>query len=232
MKSYEDFKNKPLPDHTKIDYWECLAKLTLENFFSDDFSNLMIVDKPDLQSDNAGIEVTKAINPEQERNESLYVKIENGQIKDRENAIRVINNSYKPRKAFINGVEIRETDRYDDGILAGIPERINFKRIIKAFEEKVKKLNAGGYKLYLSNMLFVYSYILANQSMIDEAINEMRIIQSRYKYKYSKVYIYVPSYIYVLDLIKNKGEIIDIKEYQYFLGTLAREMVIEEEIKG
>ena len=48
---YKDFANKPLPDHTKVDYYECLAKLILEKMFPNEFENLEILDKPDLQDD-------------------------------------------------------------------------------------------------------------------------------------------------------------------------------------
>lgn len=41
---------------------------------------------------------------------------------------------------IINGKEIREPDRYNDGILVGIPGEDNFKRILKSFEDKINKL--------------------------------------------------------------------------------------------
>lgn len=76
MKS-EDFKDKPLPNHPKIDYYESLAKVVLEKLLPDEFEKLEIKDKPDLQNTkkNIGIEVTRAIDSVQEKNESLYSKI-------------------------------------------------------------------------------------------------------------------------------------------------------------
>ena len=90
---YKDFANKPLPDHTKVDYYECLAKLILEKMFPNEFENLEILDKPDLQDDKNGIgvEVTIARNKVQEENESLYAKIESGQVRNRDKAIEKIN---------------------------------------------------------------------------------------------------------------------------------------------
>ena len=55
--------NKPLPDHTKLDYDECCAKLILEELFSKRYGQLTLADKPDLQGDGVGIEVTIANDP-------------------------------------------------------------------------------------------------------------------------------------------------------------------------
>lgn len=53
-------KNKPLPDHTKLDYDECCALLILRELFPDRYSTLEIDDKPDLQGLKVGVEVTIA----------------------------------------------------------------------------------------------------------------------------------------------------------------------------
>lgn len=53
-------KNKPLPEHTKLDYDECCALLVLKELFPDRYNTLEISDKPDLQGVNVGVEVTIA----------------------------------------------------------------------------------------------------------------------------------------------------------------------------
>ena len=102
--TYEDFKNKPLPDHTRLDYHECLAKIVLEALFPNVFMDLELKDKPDLHNIEmkTGIEVTRAFNQKQERNENLFTKIAYGKIRDKEKAIEEINSSYKPRSIVIN----------------------------------------------------------------------------------------------------------------------------------
>ena len=69
MKKIE--KNKPLPSHTKFNYYECYAKIVLEEFFG---YNLSLDDKPDLQDiqNNIGIEVTIAEKSETLEAERLY----------------------------------------------------------------------------------------------------------------------------------------------------------------
>ncbi|EOT24124.1 hypothetical protein C805_02336 [Eubacterium sp. 14-2] len=217
---YKDFANKPLPDHTKVDYYECLAKLILEKMFPNEFENLEILDKPDLQDDKNGIgvEVTIARNKVQEENESLYAKIESGQVRNRDKAIEKINNSYKPYAMYV------------DGILVGIPDNDDFERIFKSFSEKIKKLNDDGYKKYMENYLFVYSDILANQQMLNQAISEMNNIQTKHKIRFQKVFVCVPQYIYILNLESKKGESMDIKSFQIGLAERARNMVIQCEV--
>lgn len=92
--------------------------------------------------------MTKARDKRQEENENLYAKIESGEIRNRDKAIAKINNSYKPHIMYVGGQEIRDPDRYSNGILIGKPDNDNFERIFKSFSEKIKKLNSGGYKKY------------------------------------------------------------------------------------
>lgn len=67
-------KDKPLPDHTKLKYEECVAKVFLEHFFNDRYGCLKIIDKPDLYSEkgNIGIEVTEAVNARKKEAEKMW----------------------------------------------------------------------------------------------------------------------------------------------------------------
>ena len=96
---YEDSENKPLLQHTKLNYYECLAKIVLEKLFRDIFVDLEIKDKPDLQNSQIGkgVEVTRAINSIEEQNEKLFSKIECGMIRNKKKAIKIINASYEPK---------------------------------------------------------------------------------------------------------------------------------------
>ena len=65
---------KPLPDHTKLDYDECCAKLTLEELFPERYAQLTLADKPDLQGQDVGIEVTVANDPKMQEALNKYKK--------------------------------------------------------------------------------------------------------------------------------------------------------------
>lgn len=66
------------------------------------------------------------------------------------------------------------------------------------------KLNSDGYSSFLYNYLFVHSEILADQEMIDKAIIDMDRFQEKYAKKIHRVFVYVPSELYILDLM-DKG---------------------------
>lgn len=233
MKSYEDFKDKPLPEHTKIDIMECTAKIVLDEMFPNIFNGLIMDDRPDLQDElnSIGVEVTEANNQTQKRNEALYAKIMSGEIKNREKAIETINNSYRPQKFFDGQNWVSEPDRFCNGILIGIPDSDNFIRIIDAFSNKLKKLNDGTYKLLNSYYLFIHSDIFADDKMIRVAIEEMDKIQSALKYKFDTVYVYAPEYLYVCNLVAKTGHIISISDKQNKWGRAAREIVIRKELE-
>lgn len=233
MKSYEDFKDKPLPEHTKINIMECIAQIVLNEMFPNIFDGLIMDDRPDLQDDlkSIGVEVTEANNQAQKRNEALYVKIMSGEIRNKEKAIEIINESYRPQKFFDGQNWVFEPDRFNDGILVGLPDSDSFKRIINAFCIKLEKLNDGTYKALNKYFLFVHSNIFADENMIRVAIEEMDKIQSSLKRKFDAVYVYVPEYLYICDLIAKTGEIISISDKQYGWGKAAREIVIRKEIE-
>ena len=73
-------KGKPLPEHTKLDYYECYAKIILEALFSDRYETLSLADKPDLQNlkKDIGIEVTTAVDSKRREAEKLWYTIANG----------------------------------------------------------------------------------------------------------------------------------------------------------
>ena len=67
-------KNKPLPKHTKLDYYECYALLTLRELFPNKYRDLRLKDKPDLQGTIIGIEVTIADNQNHQEALNNWVK--------------------------------------------------------------------------------------------------------------------------------------------------------------
>lgn len=94
----EDFSGKRLPNHPKVDYYEVFAKLLLEERFPDEFKNLEIADKPDLYNlaVRIGIEVTRACNEKEEKNNAIYSKSLQEQDKEKkQQMIDKINVSYK-----------------------------------------------------------------------------------------------------------------------------------------
>lgn len=208
---------EPLPKHPGLDYYECYAKVVLEELFPTEFVDLEIKDKPDLQTNDGeyGIEVTRAIDSDSIRADELYTDISYNRARNKKGAIE----------------EIKKCGcKLQDGVLTGKPGTDSFDLILESFENKLNKLQKG-YKEYRKNCLFIFSYIYANDRMINEAIQIMKQKQIDSEKKFYKVFILVPGYCYCLDLATFCYEIYRIESKdQYNQADKARE-IVEKHIK-
>lgn len=204
---------EPLPKHTKLDYYECYAKIALEELYPEQFVNLRIKDKPDLQSqdNDCGVEVTIAIDRNELQSEKLYSDITYNRVRDKVKALkRVEECGYK----------------VENGILHGKTSIDSFYLIMVSFDSKLNKLNDGGYKYFNKNFLFVFSYIYADDEMIKEAIIYMQNKQLDKQRQFDKVFVLVPGYLYCLNLYKCNYEIKRIEFiHQSSQADRARELV-------
>lgn len=205
--------NKPLPKNTKVNYYECYAKILLEEIYPNEFMELQIADKPDLQSkDNiSGIEVTISEEEEQLKAESLYTDICYDRVRNVDGAIK----------------EIKKCGcKLEKGILIGKPGKDSFDLILKSFSIKLNKLNGNEYKNFKKNCLFIFSDILPTKEMINDAIKEMIEKQLNKKRKFYKVYILIPGGLYSFNLDKDNYELVEINSsLQSLQACKARELV-------
>lgn len=183
---------EPLLDHLKTKYDECYAKIVLEELYPEEFYDLELKDKPDLQMENGqrGIEVVISEDKKDLESESLYSKIVHDKIRNKAKAIKKI----EKLGSIYNG------NLFSSG-------KDSFDFIIGSFNDKINKLNGGGYANFKWNYLFSRSSIIADDRMIKEAIQEMQIIQASKERKFYKVFILVPEELYCLDLYNNCYEI-------------------------
>ncbi|MBU3103306.1 hypothetical protein [Clostridium gasigenes] len=205
--------SEPLPKHTKVDYYECYSKIVLEGLYPNEFDNLEIIDKPDLQSidGNYGVEVTIAIDKDQLEPESLYTDISYKRIRNVEKASKEI---------------VKCGCKLECGILAGKPGTDSFDLILEAFDNKLNKLNGNKYSFFKQNYLFIFSDIYAVEKMIMNAIKDMRQRQLSKVRQFYKVYVLVPGYCYSLNLDAGSYEIYRIKSsLQALQANKAREFV-------
>lgn len=135
-------KTKPLPDHTKLNYDECCAKLVLEELFPEKYHDLLISDKPDLQGLNVGIEVTNADN--EEHREALKLWYTMPYVDDNKKSRNIA------RMAQL-GV------KYTGGIQLWPSFSPKFDAVQQTILNKRQKLNNGNYKLFNRNELFVFT---------------------------------------------------------------------------
>ena len=169
--------NKPLPSNTIYKWHECFAKVMLEYVLPNDFNNLKIKDKPDLQNIelNLGIEVTTAENKKDLEMERLYTYLEYDLIRDKQkvkNKIEHLGGSIS-NGILVHPVRYRDLDSIKNSIL-----------------EKLNKLNGNGYQIFEHNYIFITEsdMILENEcaGLLDEYIG----LQNNFRIKFEKVYIY------------------------------------------
>lgn len=208
-------KNKPLPPHTRLDYWECYAKIVLEELFPEKFCNLHLADKPDLQDHSGcvGIEVTRAENPKQLEAESIYSNLP---YKDENQR------AYDIKRIEKTGAKVHEF------FMMGIKGTDSFERINAAIDTKCKIMSKGGYKVLEEYHLFVFSSIYAVDYMLQEEL-EYLIAEDVGKF-YRVIYVLVSGGMYCFDLMTKEYKVFDIdSNMQYKQATKARQMVEEGE---
>lgn len=185
---------EPLPKHTKLNFYECYAKIVLEDLYPTEFFNLEINDKPDLQMINKeyGIEVTNGNDKDDIKAEKLYTDLHFNRIRDKSKTIKEIEKC---------------GSKLEDGFLIHKPGVDSFDLILKSFNDKLSKLNNAGYKYFKRNCLFVFSDIYADEEMIIKAIKDMQDKQYNKHKQFYKVFVLVPGACYCLNLYDNSFEI-------------------------
>lgn len=203
---------EPLPKHTKLDYYECYAKVVLEELFPTEFIDIEIDDKPDLKMKNGkyGVEVTRSVDIDSIKADELYTDISYNRVRNESRAIE----------------EIEKCGcTFENGFLIGKTGTDSFDLILESFEKKLNKLQKN-YEEYKRNCLFIFSDIYANDRMIDDAIKIMKQKQINSEKKFDKVFILVPGYCYSLDLRIYSHEVYRIEyNVQVNQADKARELV-------
>ena len=178
-------KGRPLPSHTKLDYDECYAKIVLEGCFPELYDNLIIDDKPDLQSfaKDIGVEVTRAEESKAIEAQNLWFKLPH-------------TDGIKKQKILKRIEECGA--KHENGVFTNRPGKDNFDLINKSIERKNQKLQNSGYATCKEYQLFIFSLIYADDFMLQE---ELAFLQNTHVEKYwKKIYVSVPKSLYCFDL--------------------------------
>lgn len=213
MKIKED---EPLPKHTKLDWEECYAKVFLEHMYKNEFGELKIKDRPDLQDEEnlIGIECTVAIDKKSQEAEKLYIDLINNNVKNPEKC------KEKIKKL---GGKITEYVLIQSGTNSSI-------NILNAVKIKLKKLNGNNYKIFKNNYLLIRDCIYIREEEIRELQYSIGIIQNNEKIEFDKIYLLLNDKFIELNMIDCTNRIIKIDtSTQYELAQKARKIVVEYE---
>lgn len=210
--------DKPLPSNTIYKWHECFAKVMLEYVLSNDFNNLEIKDKPDLQNIqlNLGIEITTAEEQQDLEMEKLYTSIEYNLIRDKQKAKNKIEKlgGYISNGILVHPVRYRCLDNIKNSIF-----------------KKLKKLNGKNYKIFEHNYIFITESDIILKEECNDLLKEYIKFQNNFSIKFEKVYIYqYGGNLFEFDLINRNYNIYTLssKETQQ-IGYHARKMVEERE---
>lgn len=210
-------KNKPLPDHTKLDYDECCAFLTLKEVFPEKYNGLILSDRPDLQTNTIGVEVTVAI--EQNHQEALNNWVKANYCED-ENR----------KKHYIERMKQLGVS-YSGGVQHWPGYHPSLQNVLQAVENKTLIVKRGKYRELTQYELFVITDTWFYEETVAEALqwfSDQQISKA-----FSTIYVLSHGYVlYIVDLKKEQWKTIriDINE-QSKRNIRAREMVEEAESK-
>lgn len=177
-----------------LKYPEVYAKLILEHIDPVMYGGLIVKDKPDLidYKTSLGVEVTEA-NPQANKEaDALYSEMQNNGF-DATACARSIE-----RIEQLGGQVI-------DRILYGPGGNDNFEPIMASFEEKARKLNKGEYEPLEHNHLFIFSWILADRRMLENALRRFAELDVL-PVKFERLIVNVPGRNYDFDLVNHMVE--------------------------
>lgn len=213
-------KGKPLPNHTKLDYDECYAKLVLERHFQNRYSSLKILDKPDLidEENGIGIEVTSAILQKRREAIKLWYKMPYYSAEEQDRKKERMQQLGEPYQGQIQGW----TTIYPNELNEQHP-LINF---ISAVENKVKKLNKKHYWKLKQYDLYVYSEFFIQEELLPNIIRKINEVNCG-NLNFTFIYLFTQDCIYEFDCNGNYRtvEFNNVNE----LARQARKMVEEAE---
>lgn len=173
---------------------EVKAKLILEHIDPVTYNGLIVKDKPDLidYKTSLGVEVTEA-NPQANKEaDALYSEMQNNGFDATAHARSI--ERIEQLGGQVNG-----------GILFGPGGDDNFELIMASFEEKADKLNKGEYEPLEHNHLFIFSWILADRRMLENALRrfaELNVLPV----KFERLIVNVPGRNYDFDLVNRMVE--------------------------
>lgn len=213
------YYDKPLPDRTKIDIWECYARHVLQFIDSNKYGNLTYSDKPDLidRTRSLGIEVTDSQSRESREAESLYSRL-------------AFIDDQSWRKRQIERIE-QCGAHYESGILFGPRGADSFELVYEALNKKLERLNSNDYELFRRNKLFVKSTILADEKMLREALSKMEKQSRDHPRRFASVTVSVPGHNYVFDFDSSTYKSLEFGSSEQFrIADSARWEVIRAEL--
>lgn len=216
--------DKPDLRHRKLDYQECWAKILLERYFPEEYSNLELSDRPDLldKLHHIGIEVTNAVPEKEQRAISLASRIPYDQEKIKQKNLALLDKEdykytdyglFHPSQSW----SWNNRDRLD---FSCTPYQLLFDIVRK----KVALLNSKNYKNYPRYDLYVRSELFIMNDFLPDIIEELFAINVGAR-SYTMIYLLTLEDIVCFDMVQKTYRCVEIKGKLNDIGPLAMKMV-------
>ncbi|MEI5994131.1 hypothetical protein [Candidatus Enterococcus mansonii] len=155
------------------------------------YQEAILLDKPDIQNptQNIGVEVTQSLK------ESVLkaLQLDKINVHNDEQILGIIKERYGND---VLRIKLPLPDDTQKNIAISISNWHLLFNLIEAYDNKVKKLQSGNYKVYEENNLFVFVFGEDEKSIAQLA---KHIHRKRTKQQYDFVYVYSQPYLYKLD---------------------------------
>lgn len=218
-------EGKPLPDHTKLKYEECYAKLILENYFPKVYSNLVLQDKPDLYSKqyDIGVEVIEAIPETIKEIEKLFYMMpykKEAEAKSAQERMAQLGVPYQKYSITWPAISYDNTVHSDA-----------YQIVYNAINTKLQKLNSVDlYQQCISYSLFIISYLFIKPEWHSDLADEFQKISFEYNKKYDKIYLLAINDLIEVDIRNKHTKAYNIEKKQSDIAMSARKIVEDGEM--
>lgn len=178
----------------KKNYYECLAKLVLENALPETFDDLELTDKPDLKkTDQIGIEVTRTFFEGEAHADGIFESIKmkpySEALFEKEQKLQQLGYKLMVYNGIVCGYYPKEAFWVSD------------RELKKSFEDKLSKLADYSTK---HTFLFVFTpgFGLYDESDMDEFVNWAAMRQKDCNPKYESIIVFQWKDLYVCNLLQ------------------------------
>lgn len=218
-------KDKPLPEHTKLRYEECVAKLFLEHYFYNRYGSLEIIDKPDLysKSNDIGIEVVEAVSPKMKEAEKMWYTMPYLEAEE-EKQNHIDRMEELGIKFQSEGVQTWPAQNYTGGV-----DSSPYDVLWDAMQNKLKRIKSGKYKPCSQYELFIEGYMMPRKEWNNSLMVKIRSLVAEIGYTPARIYLLSQCILQVFDFENNKSDWIDTKNVYGELVCNARSLVEEAE---
>lgn len=209
----------------RLNYYECLAKVILEDRMKDEYDCLLLRDKPDLHDIvmDIGVEVTCCISQKRQELVSYWTKAARAKTQEKKDActnrIKQLGAEYSDNIPFwrcLYKYEPKVNDTLDS--------------FFHSVEVKVFKLNKNDYADFCRYELFVHSEILEIDSFVLRgALNKVIGLNAGANKKYSRIYLLGMNSLYIFDLDKKNYTVINYTSAEQAQWATAAENIMNRE---